>query len=465
MPVSYLALGSNLGDRHANLHAALTALRTVLTVEATSFLYASPPAYVLEQPPFLNAVCRITTTLTPFDLLASLKQIEQEMGRVASVRYGPRLIDLDILFYITDSGHQLVLTSTDLTVPHPRLAERGFVLQPLADLTPELIHPRLGQTVTALLKALDEPPLPRVLPVRSALWRHQGPTRVMGILNVTPDSFSGDGLLGHTISPVDRALRQAEQMIAAGAACLDVGGQSTRPGHELVSEAEEMDRVVPVIEALAHAVDVPISVDTFRYDVARAACAHGAHMINDVWGLHYDSRLADLAGAQGLPLVVMDNRQAQIDPVYRARVGLHPPLPDHPAPDQPAPDDPVDAVGQALARQLAVAQQRGVPRWLLVADPGMGFGKSVAAHMLLTRRLQELTAPGYPLLYGPSRKGFIGKLLGGSPPEERDMATAALCALAAERGALLVRVHNVQAAVHAVAMSDAVMGRAALPAT
>ena len=159
MPVSYLALGSNLGDRHANLHAALTALRTVLTVEATSFLYASPPAYVLEQPPFLNAVCRITTTLTPFDLLASLKQIEQELGRVASVRYGPRLIDLDIL-YFSDA----IVNEDFLTLPHPRLTDRRFVLRPLTDIRPNLVLPGDETTVGEHLRKLDsDEPEPNII--------------------------------------------------------------------------------------------------------------------------------------------------------------------------------------------------------------------------------------------------------------------------------------------------------------
>ncbi len=372
------------------------------------------------------------------------------MGRTETVRHGPRLIDLDILFY-----DDLIVDEEGLTLPHVRMAERGFVLQPLMDLVPNLCHPRLKQTVRELHAALGELPLPRVLPVGKQLFRRPGPTKVVGILNVTPDSFSNDGLLASgAVSGAEqvvyRAVVQAERMVSEGADIIDVGGQSTRPGHVLVSKEEEIERIVPVVEALVREVDRPISVDTFRSGVARAALDAGATAINDVWGLRYDASLAMLAAERNVPLIVMHNHQQQNDPSYAKRIGPHP-IDRGP--------DPVRATLDELLKQLRFAESRGVPRWLLVADPGMGFGKTIAEHMALTRRLNELTEPGYPLLFGPSRKGFVGKLLGDLCAEERDVGSATLCALAAERGAAMVRTHNVRMAVHAVRMADAVMGR------
>ena len=440
----YVALGSNLGDRAAAIHSALHELSSFGRVEATSFLYETAPAYILDQPPFLNAVCRLLTELSPGDLLRALKQVEAGLGRVRGVRYGPRVVDLDILLY----GNQRVAES-DLQIPHPLLAERDFVLEPLADLIPDWIEPHSGLTPSQLLARLGARPLPRVMPVAGRLWRWGEKSRIMGILNVTDDSFSGDGLLAPDSGKMlDRVVEQAERFQAEGANCLDVGGQSTRPGHELVAEEEEAARIVPVIEALSRHVDLPISVDTFRSGVARAALDAGAHLVNDIWGLRYDARLAELVRERSVPLVVMHNRADVSDPAYRARVS-RPPLPPG--------YNVVEMVRSELAQGLAGAQACGVPRWNLIPDPGIGFGKSIQDHLRLIRQLDTLAPSGYPLLFGPSRKGFIGKLLGGLAPEERAEGTAALCVLAVERGAQILRVHDVQMVARAVRMAEAVL--------
>lgn len=446
---AYVALGSNLGDRAHNLHAALRAMRSFATVAETSFLYETPPAYVPDQPPFLNAACRITTQLAPHDLLAALKQIEQTLGRKQTVRFGPRIIDLDILFY-----EDLHLESESLTIPHPRLAERSFVLTPLLDLAPDLVHPLLGQPIRALLTTRHEAPPPRVMPIRNGLWTWGQKTYIMGILNITPDSFSGDGLWtaagGKPEQLVLSAVAQAERMVAEGADCLDIGGQSTRPGHQVITAEAEIARTEPVIRAITQRVDVPLSIDTFRSAVAQVALNAGATIINDVWGLAFDPLIGQVAAEQGAPLVVMHNRAQNADPAYQhlpARPGyLY--------------NDLIHNIATELRSQLMTAQQMGVPRWLLIADPGIGFGKTVEQHLELIRRLGELKeALGYPLLVGASRKGFIGKVLGGLPPAERDEATAALGVLALERGADLLRVHNVQAMSRAARMAEAILAR------
>lgn len=438
--LTYIALGSNLGDRAANIYAALDALRAVATVEETAFLYETPPAYVTDQPAFLNTVCRIGTALSPTDLLAALKAIERQLGRQPTIRFGPRTVDLDILFY-----DDLVLAADDLAIPHPRLAERDFVLEPLCDLNPDLRHPQLDTSVRMLWRRLNADPLPRVMPTGDQLWRWGAKTYVMGIINVTPDSFSGDGL-AEDADPVARAVDQARRFAAEGADILDVGGYSTRPNHEDVAVDEEIGRVVPVIRALTDAVDLPISIDTFRTPVAAAALEAGAHWINDVWGLRLFPDLADLAVRSRAPLVMMHNRFQPLS-AYRDRL---------PSTKGSVYDDLIGEIRAELAESLAIARRAGLPRWLHILDPGVGFGKTLAQHRQLIDQLDQLKMDGYPLLFGASRKSFIGKLLGDLPADQRLEGTLAANVLAVDRGADIVRVHDVQATVRAVRVADAV---------
>jgi dihydropteroate synthase/2-amino-4-hydroxy-6-hydroxymethyldihydropteridine diphosphokinase len=436
----YLALGTNLGDRAANLYAALDALRTFATVEETAFLYETPPAYVVDQPAFLNTACRIRTALSPTELLRALKVIETQLGRQPSIRFGPRIIDLDILFY-----DDLVLAADDLAIPHSRLAERSFVLEPLCDLDPDLRHPQLDTSVRMLWQRLDSDRLPRVMPTADRLWRWGAKTYVMGIINVTPDSFSGDGLAAGT-DPVDRAVEQARRFAAEGADILDVGGYSTRPNHEDVPIDEEIRRIVPVIRALREAVDLPISADTFRTPVAAAALEAGAHWINDVWGLRLFPDLADLAVRHRAPLVMMHNRFQPL-PAYRHRLAET---------QGSVYADLIGEIRQELSESLEIARRAGLPRWLRILDPGVGFGKTLAQHTQLIDQLGLLKADKYPLLFGASRKSFIGKILGDLPADQRLEGTLAVNVLAVDRGADIVRVHDVEATVRAVRVADAV---------
>ncbi|HXF60901.1 MAG TPA: dihydropteroate synthase, partial [Caldilineaceae bacterium] len=262
-------------------------------------------------------------------------------------------------------------------------------------------------------------------------------------------SFSGDGLLQHGEAAIERAVAQARRFVAEGADCLDVGGMSTRPGHALVDVEEELARVIPVIRALAQEVNVPISVDTFRAKVAQAALAAGAHLLNDVWGLRFDPDLAAIAAQAFAPLIVMDNRMQPADPAYAAAVQA--------AQHGPSQGDLIQDIRQQLAVALAKAEAAGLPRWLQIVDPGIGFGKTLEQHLELIRRLDELTAWGYPLLFGPSRKSFIGKVLGDLPPEQRLEGTLSACVMAIERGANLLRVHDVQAIARGARFADAVL--------
>lgn len=269
---------------------------------------------------------------------------------------------------------------------------------------------------------------------------------VMGIVNCTPDSFSGDGLLDARAA-VERGLRHVDE----GADLLDVGGESTRPGAAPVSADEQLRRVLPVIEALAARVGVPISVDTSKAAVAAAALAAGATIVNDVWALARDPELGALAARRGAGVVLMHNRPAA--PTTGALGG-------HYADVAYAGADVVEAVGVALEERVAHAVGAGIPRHRLIVDPGIGFGKTPAQNLVLLRRLGELKQrPGLrdlPLLLGTSRKSVVGLTL-GLPVEERLEGTLATLALAVAQGADIVRVHDVRAAVRCCRMADAIV--------
>ncbi len=273
-----------------------------------------------------------------------------------------------------------------------------------------------------------------------ALGRYRLPvgrrTLVMGILNLTPDSFSGDGLAGDP----DAALARAQAMVAAGADILDVGGMSTRPGALEISADEERDRVVPAIDRIAAALDVPISIDTYRAPVAAAALEAGAVIVNDITGLQGDPDLAGLVARAGAALVVMHIQ------------GTPRTMQEHPHYDNLLAE--VIAYLQA-ARDRALAA--GVARDRIWVDPGIGFGKAIDHNLELIRRLGELRVLGQPILLGTSRKGFIGRILGGKPAAERVAGTGATVALGIAAGADIVRVHDVGPAVDVARVADAIV--------
>ena len=254
-------------------------------------------------------------------------------------------------------------------------------------------------------------------------------TYVMGVINVTPDSFSGDGLGGD----VDAAVEQAIRFESEGADFLDIGAESTRPGHRPVTEEEEMRRLLPSLEAVAARVSIPVSVDTWKSGVARAALDAGACIINDVWGLKADPTIAAVAAERGAGLALMHNQQGQ---VY---------------------EDLLDDIVNGLQGSADTALTAGVPRANLMVDPGIGFGKTADQNIEVLRELGRLQELGLPLLVGTSRKSTIGRLLGGLPPEERLEGTAATVALAIMRGADIVRVHDVKEMARVCRVSDAIV--------
>ena len=266
-------------------------------------------------------------------------------------------------------------------------------------------------------------------------------TYVMGVLNITPDSFSRDGLAPSGVATpavVAATVAQAREMVADGADLIDVGGESTRPATEGAPPLDaraERERVVPVIEALAAAqpAHIPISIDTYKAEVAAAALDAGAAMVNDVWGLRRDPRMASLVAERGVPVVLMSNQRGETR------------------------HDALGDVARQLARSADLALAAGIPWDHLILDPGIGFGLGAAENLEVLRRLGELRALGRPLLVGTSRKSFIGKVLGGLPEEDRLEGTAATVALSIAAGADVVRVHDVRQMARVARMADAIV--------
>lgn len=262
-------------------------------------------------------------------------------------------------------------------------------------------------------------------------------TYVMGIINLTPDSFSGDGLG----ADVGAAVAQAQQMVADGADLLDIGGVSTRPGRDEVDVAEELQRAIPALRAIRTAVGVPLSIDSYREPVVRAALDAGADLINDQWGLMTEPALAKLAAERRAPIILMHNLPG-------GATGRHADL---------YPDGLMSGVIARLRAGIRVALDAGVPDTQIIVDPGVGFAKGPAQNLEVIRRLGELKALGRPILLGTSRKGFIGQVLGGLPAAERVEGTAATVAIGIANGADVVRVHDVRATVRVARMTDALV--------
>lgn len=272
-------------------------------------------------------------------------------------------------------------------------------------------------------------------------------TFVMAILNITPDSFSGDGLYNHD-NWIDATVDQARRFVEEGADILDIGGESTRPGSIPISVEEELDRVVPVVKALKSALDVPLSVDTYRAAVAEAVLDVGADWINDIWGLRMDPDLAEVVAQRGCMVVLMHNRSKPKNVAQEGRLGgryvgvLY--------------DDLIGDIQNELKQSIDLALEAGVDPSRIIIDPGIGFGKTVDQNVQLIEGLNHFKELGYPILLGPSRKSFIGYTL-DLPPEDRLEGTSATVAIGIDRGADIVRVHDVKEMVRVVRMTDKIV--------
>ncbi|WP_092478685.1 dihydropteroate synthase [[Clostridium] polysaccharolyticum] len=253
-------------------------------------------------------------------------------------------------------------------------------------------------------------------------------THVMGILNVTPDSFSDGG----SWNQKDKALQHVEEMIQDGAAIVDVGGESTRPNYTKIADEEEIERVVPVIEAIKRNFDIPVSVDTYKSKVAREACKAGADLVNDIWGLKYDDEMAEIVKRYEKPVCIMHNRNNQDYASF------------------------VDEWIQDLKESIQIAKQAGIGDDKIILDPGVGFAKAYEMNLLAMKHLEKLLLLDYPVLLGTSRKSVIGLAL-NLPVTEREEGTLATTVMAVMKGCQFVRVHDVKANVRAIKMTEAIL--------
>ncbi|GAB2242768.1 hypothetical protein Droror1_Dr00019543 [Drosera rotundifolia] len=460
-----IALGSNIGDRISNFNKALRSLKeSGVDITRHGCLYETEPAYVTDQPHFLNSAVRGVTKLGPRELLRVLKRIEKEMGRTDGIRYGPRLIDLDILFY----GKHTVY-SDDLTVPHERIWERPFVLAPLIDLLGSSLETdtvaswhSFSKLPGGLFEAweklggeslIGKDGMRRVLPVGNSLWDWSKRTAVMGVLNLTPDSFS-DGGKYHT---VDNAVAHIHQMISDGADIIDLGAQSTRPMATRISVEEELERLIPVLEAskdITASEGKLLSVDTFYAKVAAEAVRKGAHIVNDVSAGTLDPEMLSAVAGLDVPYIALHMRGDPATMQSADNLQYH--------------DNICGQVASELNLRIRDAESAGIPVWRVIVDPGIGFSKNTEQNLDILMGLgrirdelakESLAASRSPLLIGPSRKRFLGTICARPNAIDRDPATVACVTTGILGGANIVRVHNVRHNVDAVKLCDAMRKR------
>ncbi|CDK26867.1 unnamed protein product [Kuraishia capsulata CBS 1993] len=474
--IAYLAFGSNQGNQVKNIQQALQALeKRGVEVLNSSTLYVSKPMYYLDQPDFVNGAVKVKTTLSPHELLRTVKAIEYEdMGRVKKIENGPRAIDLDILLY-----DGTIVDDPDLKIPHIGIVDRSFVLAPLCELVgPDEIHPvtaepfhdhlaqilkkEVDRSVQTSSDLLNVVPIPRLVEkydgsgkgslqgLRFDTFGNSGKTKVMGILNVTPDSFSDGG----SNDSAEKVLAKVQEMFLAGVEIIDIGGCSTRPGSDQPSEKEELDRVIPAVKLIrseAKYDGILISVDTYRSQVAKQSLAEGADIINDVSGGLFDEQMYSVVAAAGAPYIVGHLRG---DIATMAKLNQY--------------GDLVQETCDELAILVDRAITAGIRRWQLMIDPGLGFSKASTQNLEIIRRTPEMKKYGstiedrfvsfarLPFLLGPSRKKFIGELTDVSVAKDRVVGSVAAVMACISYGSDMVRVHDFKETKEACAVGDAI---------
>lgn len=411
METVYLGLGSNLGDRRQQLRAALTKLvcngveigRVGPVIETEALLLpGSPPAW---DKPFLNTVLEARTSLSPGELLAVLKQAELALGRdFAAPRWAPRAIDIDILLYA-----DVCIDTPELTIPHPGVGARDFVLTPLVQLAPDKSVSPDGHTVRQAWLELPE---------HTPLW--------MGIVNVTPDSFSDGGKFQNP-----RALQETmAALFACGVNYIDVGAESTRPGGAGIDTNEELARLEPALAVFrelrgSDPLAPKLSIDTRDANVAEAGIAAGADLINDVSGIGSDAMLR-LAKDSEADFVAMHHTALPADPSNRIPPGANP----------------VAVVRDWFKARQNLWAANGLDLERIIIDPGIGFGKAPAQSWQLLRNVSALNDLGHRVLIGHSRKGFLSDSKSG-PASARDAETSAVSLGLLDQGVCVFRVHDV----------------------
>lgn len=429
-----LGLGSNVGDRLANLRLALQAIEKIpgMEVKQVSPIYLSDALLPDNAPPdwdvpYLNLALRCETLLAPLDLLNLLKNIEWTIGRKPEVRHwGPRVLDIDILAF-----DDVIIKSDVLTIPHESLQERPFALWPLADVAPfwlfPLQGPNQGKSAAQIVEKWGSRFTGKAPHHTRQIYQRIDVSRLVGIINVTPDSFS-DG--GQFLTPHD-ALQQALRLVASGADVIDIGAESTAPTASAIDAKTEWARLQPVLTVIKESIDdfivVPkISIDTRHPDVAAKALALGVDWINDVSGMD-DTAMREIVAQSKADCVVMH----------------HLSLPERRDDVLPRDQDPISHVYAWAEKRLHELEQQGIKRERIIFDPGIGFGKMAEQSLFLLKNVAIFQQLGVRLLIGPSRKTFLS-LLSGLPFAERDTETLAIALHLARQHVDYLRVHNVE---------------------
>lgn len=508
---AFLAFGSNIGDRLQNVRTAIDLLnqRKAINVKSMSSLFESEPMYFKDQDPFLNGCLKIQTTLSPHELLKCCKEIEyEELKRVKKFDNGPRTIDLDIILFLNDIGEPVLVDDEILAIPHKRLLERSFVLEPLCELVPpNFSHPLTTEPLIDHLNQLyqkgnKEDLLFNLLPIGCSqettnFIKFQNvteeetflgtpsrgskvPTLVMAIMNTTPDSFSDgskhfldlDKQLSYAKQVCSHTLKLNERLI------IDIGGCSTRPNSPQVSEDEELRRVIPIIKAIRSCPDLPsnrviISVDTYRSNVAQQAIDAGASIVNDISGGMFDPLMFSVIAANPDVSYVLSHTRGDIASMTKQtnyEESQNCELTEYFFDKRCKSNEAIvtRVIGKELADRYAAAISSGVARWQIIMDPGIGFAKTGEQNLQVIRQLpllknfsctldngEYVSFRNLPWLVGPSRKKFIGKITKDENPGDRDFATGAIITSCVGLGADIVRVHNAQDCTKAVKIADA----------
>lgn len=526
---AYLAFGSNMGKRLQYIQTALKLLEEDEKVKITnvSSLFESEPMYFKDQTPFMNGAIEILTQLSPIELLRKCKEIEyEELKRVKLFDNGPRCIDLDIILYLNHLNEHILLNSENLIIPHARMLERSFVLEPLCELIPPtMLHPITAEPIIDHLKQIyskckDEDilwkliPLPQIKdskkkrylkfknvyeidPVTGQLTsRTKSSTYTMGILNTTPDSFS-DG--GKYYSNLETQLDKVQEMCQDtfklyDNIIIDIGGCSTRPHSKQATLEEEIERTIPLIKLIRSTTTLPqekiiLSIDTYRSEVAQLAIDNGVDIINDISGGTFDPEILDVVGRNNSVAYVMSHIRGNIDTmtqltnydktlkqnnklevsseyIYGNKIGN---------------DDKyqfISTIGKEMAQIYDNCLNRGIKRWQIIMDPGIGFAKQKEQNLQIIRQLPHLknfacelkdkrshndsvvekyvNFKNIPVLLGPSRKKFIGTITKDEDATARDYSTCNIISPCIGFDCNIIRVHNVKECVKSIKLSDSI---------
>lgn len=421
----YIGLGANLDSSFGTppqtlKHLIKTLPKYGIMVLKISRFFKNPAWPDPNDPAYTNACIEIETQYSPQDLMAQLLEIEEKYGRKRSVPNAPRPLDLDIIDY---KGR--CLDEENLTVPHKGMHERASVLLPLFDIAPNWQHPISKTPLYDLMDDLPDKDKSQTIPTSHIHHLFGNESVLMGILNVTPDSFHDGG----AYNALDQSLVHAHEMIQEGAKIIDIGGESTRPGADIVPIDEEINRVVPVIKALSSDIknqDITLSIDTRNAKTMEAALDAGATMINDVSALTHDPNSIDVAGAFDGPVCLMhmikDPKSMQNKPTYK---------------------DVCTEVKETLSAHMTQCIKAGIAPERLIIDPGIGFGKTLEHNLSLLKNIDLFHDLGAPIMLGVSRKSFIEKICPNTPSQDRLPGSLSSSLYAYSKGVQIFRTHDV----------------------